>query len=238
MIKNISIAVLFLSVFCSCHEASIEENQSVEIDINRVINNEFWGIVPNSIAHAESNTAHFTAALLWCHENGYHAVKISRDTYYVNGENPGTPSALRPTGIIIPSNTELDLNGATFIHKPNLSPGYVVFAVYGVRNVKLYNGILVGDKDTHPDRDDEWSTHEWGFGIDIRGASDVVIDNLEIRGMTGDAVIVGGDDMYIENGGRISERVTVSNSRLHDCRRQGVSVIGGNEIWIRDNGIY
>jgi len=233
--KNIIIVIL-LSVFCNCHKTRVEE--SAEIDANMVINNEFWGIVPNSIEHAESNTANFTAALSWCHENGYNTIKITKATYYVNGESPEPPSSFRPTGIGIPSDIELDLNGATFIHKPNLSPGYVVFGIYKSRNVKLYNGILIGDKDVHPYSDDVWISHEFGFGIDLRGAADIVIDNLEIYGMTGDAVIIGGDDMYIETGGRICERVTVSNSRLHDCRRQGISVVGGNEIWIRNNEIY
>jgi hypothetical protein len=203
------------------------------------LNNEFWGIVPNSSVDAQKNSERFTAALDWCHENGYHAVKVAQDTYYVEGDNSAWYRPSSPYAIFIPSDTELDLNGATFIHVDNDRPSYMLFAIYQSQNVRLYNGILVGDNATHPQNTEGFLSHEFGFGVDIRGSSNVVIDDLEIYGMTGDAVIISGDDIvYGAPVGGPSEQVTITKCRIHDCRRQGISVIGGNEIWIQDNEIY
>lgn len=102
----------------------------------------------------------------------------------------------------------------------------------GVENVKIINGKIQGDKEEH--EYERNSTHEWGFGIDIRGSKNVELSNLEIFECTGDGVFITN----YENAGNVAENITLNNLNIHDCRRQGISVIAANNIYIQNNEIH
>lgn len=61
---------------------------------------------------------------------------------------------------------------------------------------------------------------EWGFGVSIRGSTNVVNGIREIRNMWGDGVYIGStaSQPYCEN-------VVMATQSIDNCRRQGVSVI-------------
>jgi hypothetical protein len=208
------------------------------LNADGTISNAYWGIVPNSQTAADNNTKYFTAALSYCAQNGYATAKVEKGTYYVNAYN-STVFYGSPHTISLPSQLDVDLNGATFVQVTTSAPAYSIFTIEGQDNVKLRNGTLIGDKNTHIYKGSEYDTHEWGFGVHVRGSNNVVIDNLNVSNMTGDAVmIIANNTMEQPTVGAISRNITVANSVLHDCRRQGISVVGAEGVLIRGNTIY
>ena len=87
------------------------------------------------------------------------------------------------------------------------------------------NGTLIGDKDTH-DYDKISSSHEWKFGIDIRSSKNVKIKNVEIYNMTGDGIFL----MSYYRTNNVTTNVEVTDCSIHDCRRQGISIIHAENI--------
>lgn len=106
------------------------------------------------------------------------------------------------------------------------------FLLVGVENVKIINGIIQGDKEEHTYTEN--STHEWGFGIDIRGSKNVELSNLEIFECTGDGVFLTN----YEELDNVADNITLNNLNIHDCRRQGISIIAANNVCIQNNEIH
>ncbi|APZ91815.1 hypothetical protein Fuma_01409 [Fuerstiella marisgermanici] len=83
--------------------------------------------------------------------------------------------------------TIIDLNGATLQLRSNgLAKYSVIEIVDGAEDVRLTNGHIRGDKDTH-----DFSTgrgHEWGHGLVLHGGQGVEVDHLTVSHVTGDGV--------------------------------------------------
>lgn len=126
------------------------------------------------------------------------------------------------------------MNNSKIIHETNSSIRYTIFAVYNVENVTISNGTLIGDRYTHG-YDTIDSTHEWGFGVEIQGSKNINVQNLEIKELTGDGIIVSRYD--VEGEKKASEEVNVSNNLIYDCRRQGITVGHAKNVKIYDNEI-
>ena len=81
-----------------------------------------------------------------------------------------------------------------------------------VKNITMTGGTFRGDRDSH-----DYSqkglytagTHEWGYGIQIAGAENVVVDGVKLEKLTGDGIIVTATTITssmiskanLENGG-------------------------------------
>ena len=84
--------------------------------------------------------------------------------------------------------TIIDLNGATLQINTNGLPRYAVIEIVnGAENLRLTNGTLRGDKDTH-DYKTEKGTHEWGAGIKFVSGRNLEVDHILSCNMTGDGV--------------------------------------------------
>jgi len=93
--------------------------------------------------------------------------------------------------VIDHKNAVVDLNGATLqINSNGLLKYAVVVIVEGAENVRLFNGTLRGDKDTH-DYTTVKGTHEWGAGLSFVGGRELEVDHLVLTNMTGDGVVSG-----------------------------------------------
>lgn len=103
---------------------------------------------------------------------------------------------------------------------------YNIINIRNVSNVYIRGGKVQGEKDTH-----DGTTGEWGYGILVTGGQNVTIEKMEICDCWGDAVI-------ITYSSGVSKNVKVIDCVLHDCRRQGVSVVGGEYLTIKDCEIY
>lgn len=107
--------------------------------------------------------------------------------------------------------------------------------MYNVENVGISNGIIVGDKDKH-DYNSVESTHEWGYGIEIKGSKNIEICNLQIQEMTGDGIMIAYQ--LDKNEVIASDNIEIFNNIIFNCRRQGISVACAKNIDIHDNEIY
>lgn len=121
------------------------------------------------------------------------------------------------------------------VHEINSSTRYTILGLYNVENVCISNGIVVGDKDKH-DYNSVESTHEWGYGVEIKGSTNIKLYNLQIQEMTGDGIMIA---YHLDKNKTItSENIEIFNNSIFNCRRQGISVACAKNIDIHDNEIY
>ena len=100
-------------------------------------------------------------------------------TYLIGESNPV---------VIINKDMIIDLNGATFRINPNGLPKYSIFRFeHGAENVRLTNGRLCGDKESH-DYKTVPGTHEWGCGLVFDGGVNLEVDHLTVTNCTGDGI--------------------------------------------------
>ncbi len=200
------------------------------------VENERFGI-DNEGGNARATTDGINAALRWAQEQGINFIRFERGTYLIRCEWRNRFKA--PTdGILVPSGLTLDLGDSEFVIEPNSYPEYTIFGIVGESDVTILGGTLVGDKDSHTYTPSQYSpSHEFGFGICVSAGSNVLIQGVTIRGMTGDGIILEGSYKPMAEGGMVSSRVRILGCNISDCRRQGISVIGAVDSEIAHNRI-
>lgn len=152
-------------------------------------------------------------------------------TYKVKGYEDGqatggTTGLVETTGLIIPSNKIVDLNNATISVITNGRTNYNIFTIKEVDNVILKNGNIVGDRKYHTD-----TNGQWGYGISIRYATNITLENLKCSECWGDGI-------NINNNGNIStlcKNIYINNCICDSNRRQGLSIENGDNIIIKDS---
>lgn len=111
------------------------------------------------------------------------------------------------------SNTKLILDpDAVLVAKPNMSERDWIVLIENVENVEMIGGQIEGDRASWSAR--AGTTDEWGFGVGVYGATNVVITDLVIRDCVGDGMSVS----------RKSSNVTLNNVRSSGNRRQGLTI--------------
>lgn len=122
--------------------------------------------------------------------------------------------------ISVPGNVTLKLSAnATLKAIPNSSQDYAVLQISGA-NVNIIGGTIEGERSQHTG-----SGGEWGMGLNILGASHLVVEGVTAKELW-------GDGFYVSNS---STDVTFCGvSGLHN-RRQGLSVISVNGMVVKDS---
>lgn len=106
---------------------------------------------------------------------------------------------------------------------PNSSERFELVRIHDVKNVNIIGNVeVVGERNEH-----EGVTGEWGFGISIRGSNDVYIENVNVRDFWGDGIYIGSTEKQNYN-----KNVVIKNARLHNNRRQGISIISAKDLKI------
>ncbi|MGY0700880.1 right-handed parallel beta-helix repeat-containing protein [Bacillus subtilis] len=194
---------------------------------------------------AAATTAGFNQALKDASEAGICEIDIPRGIYLIDGVNE--ESALKPeehAGIIVPSNMTLNLHPeAEFRVVPNSSFGYSCFYIGEVENVTMRGGKIRGERYQHDFTGhgdfEKKETHEWGYGINIHGSRNVVIEGVDIADCTGDCIMVNAQGMLNVSWTtyRPARNITIKNCKLDGARRNNISVTGGEDVKIHDNEI-
>lgn len=138
-------------------------------------------------------------------------VIIPKGTYMID--------ALR--GIQLKSNTKLFLDSESYLKAiPNSSGSYSIVRITDAENIAMVGGNLVGERHEHAG-----TTGEWGMGLSIRKSRNVTIKNVT-------ATDNWGDGFYISNQ---SENIVFCSVTADGNRRQGMSIISGNHIFVYDS---
>ena len=179
-------------------------NPIYELELSR------WGVY-NDGTHALETTSGINKALVWAKDNGYKTFKIPDGIYLIaKGTQQGDPVSR----INMVSDMDLLLSDNTILQKEtNEFEIYsVLYLGKDVKNVTIQGGTLRGDRDTHDyskKGEHTAGTHEWGYGIELAGVENVVIDGVKLEKFTGDGVIVSATtitgstitESHLESGG-------------------------------------
>ncbi len=190
------------------------------IDLNQ------WDI-PNDGTDAVKTTANLQAAIDWAHEEGYSKVSLPQGNYLVGKD----VNDIYQGGIEIHGDTEFIFSEGTVLEiDTNNKWNYCVISLKG-DNIIIRDGIIKGDRDTHiftPRDSDGKTAHDEGHGICVWNKSNLVlIENMKIHNLTGDgSLVLDAND------------VTFTNNDIYNNRRQGISIVGGKRIEIKDNEIH
>ncbi|MRT94356.1 right-handed parallel beta-helix repeat-containing protein [Ancylomarina sp. 16SWW S1-10-2] len=248
MKNSASIILILLLLFTSCKKENNDSSYTVvdienldedglpimdfEVQLPLIADNSTYTIdltewdIPTDYSNAIKTTANLQAAIDWAHDEAYSQVILPAGEYLV-GEDVND---IYQGGINIYDNTEFIFSeGAIIGMDTNNKWNYCVLSLHG-DNIIVRDGVIIGDRDTHiftPRESDGSTAHDEGHGICIKENNNVLIDNMEIRDLTGDGSLV------LE-----SNDVTFTNNRIYNNRRQGISVVGGVRIQIINNEIH
>lgn len=143
---------------------------------------------------------------------------VNNKIYIGEGNYQVTAYNNRETCLSIYSNSEVIIDGVITL-TPNGHRSYNIIEVVG-KNVTIKGkGTIIGDKETHTG-----DSGEWGMGINILDSENVFVSGLNIKSCWGDCVYIGSN----------SKKVKVSDCKLDNGRRQGVSITSGDDIMIKN----
>lgn len=100
---------------------------------------------------------------------------------------------------------------------PNNLPRSHVIKVWGVSNVQIVGGRIVGERQGHLG-----TTGEWGYGLNISGSNKVSVSDMHISDCWGDGVLVGA--IGSEANGVLATDITLTRVTSTHNRRQGLTI--------------
>ena len=183
---------------------NLDINLALKVSKDRVfIDVKDYGAIGNGIA---DDTAAIQSAF-----NTGKSVRFPQGTY------------LTDANLIIPSNVTVDLTGAIIKRKPNNEIGYKILDCGQSINVTIINPTLIGEKDQHLGVDGQW-----GHGIDSGSSENITVINPTISNCWGDGIYIGRNTGFA----RPKKFHVLGTANIFNCRRQGISVTSGDDIFI------
>ena len=135
------------------------------------------------------------------------------------------------TCLSLKTNNTIKLNSATL--KINNPKNYIyteIFRIDNIKNAKIENGILVGDRNVNPNGE----TGDQGHGIRITDSQECNIKGLTIIDMFGDGIIIDS----IKDLQNTSENIIIENCYIKNVRRNGISIITAHAVTVDKCEIY
>lgn len=114
---------------------------------------------------------------------------------------------------------------------PNASSFYVVLTIQNVSHVKVFGGMIQGDREGHVG-----TKGQWGSGVQISGAKDVVIQGTRCDDCWGDGFYIG-TEVFTGPGtwkvlNPVPEDIQLVDVTANHNRRQGISIIAGRNVTV------
>ncbi|MCP2041639.1 polygalacturonase [Neisseria sp. HSC-16F19] len=109
---------------------------------------------------------------------------------------------------------------------PNDSGSYALLTLRDVDNAHIIGGTLLGDRNEH-----SGSSGEYGMGVLVRSASNVVIENVTAKDFWGDGFYTGKSTAQAAH----TENVVFYNVTADNNRRQGITISDGKNIKVLDS---
>ncbi|EHQ43998.1 LOW QUALITY PROTEIN: hypothetical protein Myrod_3182 [Myroides odoratus DSM 2801] len=101
---------------------------------------------------------------------------------------------------------------------------YGILNISNVKNVKIFNANIVGDRELHLN-----DIGQWGMGILIKDSSEIEIISPFIKD-------TWGDD-YIGGKRSSNENIKINNAFIFNARRNGISIISGENVFVTNSFI-
>ena len=135
------------------------------------------------------------------------------------------------SNIKVPSNLYWH-NAATICQRNTDISRYSLVLLHKSDNVIIEGGEFVGDLRTH-----KGDNGEWGHGIKLAGASNVILKNLICREFWGDGIdLIEADYISsISAGVGPCEKIFLDNVKCLYNRRQGLSIEAANKVEVRNS---
>lgn len=138
---------------------------------------------------------------------------------------PNFPILINDKGIKISSNKAIVFQPKSMLKlKSSDKTHYALLFINKAENVRLYSPVLIGDRDKHIG-----DKGEWGMGIRIQGSNNVKIIKANISNFWGDGIYITRDKKVN------SKNVLIDQSIIERNRRNGISVISGDSIFIQNS---
>lgn len=170
--------------------------------------------------NAELNTRAFRSMCNLSDDQYDGCIHISEGVYKVRVDNR------EKCCLGLNSNTELIVDGTIILEKNDLKD-YQIIQVKNKQNVKIHGkGTIIGDVESHTG-----TTGEWGMGVEILSSHNVDVRGLQIKNCWGDCIYIGQSEY---KRGSYSSNVTIENVVCKAGRRQGLSLIAGKDIFIKN----
>lgn len=155
-----------------------------------------WGVY-NDGTHSIETTNGINNALQWAKSTGYKTFKIPNGIYLIA---KGTQQRDPVARINLVSDMDFILSDDAILQKEtnHFEIYSVLYLGNKVKNVTIKGGTYRGDRDTHDysiKGENTAGTHEWGVGIDMVGAENVVIDGVKLEKFTGDGLQVSATNI-------------------------------------------
>jgi hypothetical protein len=134
-------------------------------------------------------------------------------------------------GVKLRNGQTLALNGAELKALPSSAGHGAVVQAHGTHGWRIQGpGTITGEKDVHRGKGGEW-----GMGVLAFAANDWSIGpGVRIHNCWGDGIYIGGERRV----GDYCQRFVIDGVEVFNCRRNGISVIGGRDGEIRRVNIY
>jgi hypothetical protein len=121
------------------------------------------------------------------------------------------------TSVKLRSHVRLKLDPlAQLVAIPNSSTRYYVLKAWGVTDVEITGGQIIGERVKHIG-----TTGEWGMGVDIRASSKVYVHDLKVSDCWGDGLYIGATGSA--STAVPATDITVNRVTSNNNRRQGLS---------------
>ncbi|MGK6340741.1 hypothetical protein ACMGDK_00780 [Chryseobacterium sp. DT-3] len=139
---------------------------------------------------------------------------------------PNFPVLISDKGINLRSNQNILFQpNSKIILKSSSKPAYKAISINNVTNVNIFFLNIEGDKYTHRSKEGEW-----GNGVSIKSSSNIHLFKPMISKFWGDGIYIGQETTAPKD-------ISVSGGIINDNRRNGISIISGINISIKNTTI-
>ncbi len=131
------------------------------------------------------------------------------------------------TGVKLLDNSVLRFsNNARLIAVPSSSGNYKILDIDKVKNVKVYNAVIIGERNNHMS-----NTGEWGYGINITNSQNIELHNPVVKDTWGDGIYIGGDYFdKTQSISTLSDNILIYNPYIDNVRRNGISICSVGKV--------
>lgn len=119
------------------------------------------------------------------------------------------------------------------------TPFYNAFNIVDCDDVEISGGTIIGERETHDSSThSDFPSRTQGYGIEIQNSRNIRIENIDISQMWGDAIVLSMPNNALEYDEDYNKDIVIQNCKLHDCERQGISIVIGRFVEIFNCEIY